>query len=74
MYTTLRSLRSRAGQVHRDIARQLDQVSLPQRKALDDLLARIGRILAQQRKDENKLYALLAPEVECIAMGSCRTP
>ena len=26
-----------------------------------------GRILAQQRKDKNKLYALHVPEVECIA-------
>ncbi len=31
-----------------------------------DLLARTGRILAQRTKDKNKLYALHAPEVECI--------
>ena len=52
----------------------MNKVSLPQRKALDDLLARGGRILAQQRKDKNKLYALHAPEVECIAKGKARTP
>jgi len=74
MRAALRMLRSRVGRVHRDIARQLDQVSLPQRKALDDLLARTGRILTQQRKDKNKLYALHAPEVECIAKGKARTP
>ena len=74
MRATLRTLHSRVGRVHRDIARQLDQVSLPQRKALDDLLVRTGRILSQQRKDKNKLYALHAPEVECIAKGKARTP
>jgi IS5 family transposase len=74
MRAALRTLRSRVGRVHRDIARQLDQVCLPQRKLLDDLLARTGRILAQQRKDKNKLYALHAPEVECIAKGKARTP
>ena len=28
----------------------------------------------QQRKDKNKLYALHAPEVECIAKGKAKTP
>jgi IS5 family transposase len=74
MRAALRTLRSRVGRVHRDIARQLDRVCLPQRKQLDDMLARTGRILAQQRKDKNKLYALHAPEVECIAKGKARTP
>jgi IS5 family transposase len=27
----------------------------------------VNRILTQQRKDKNKLYALHAPEVECIS-------
>jgi IS5 family transposase len=40
---------------------------LPQRKALDDLLAQTGQILTQQRKDKKKLIALHAPKVECIA-------
>jgi IS5 family transposase len=40
MRAALRTLRSQVGRVHRDIARQLNKVSLPQRKALDDLLAR----------------------------------
>jgi IS5 family transposase len=74
MRAALRRLRSRVGRVHRDIGRQLDQVALPQRAALSDLLARTGRILMQQRKDKNKLYALHAPEVECIAKGKARTP
>ena len=74
MRTALRALRSRVGRVHRGIARQLDLLCLPQRKALDDLLARTGRFLTQERKEKNKLYALHAPEVECIAKGKARTP
>ena len=30
--------------------------------------------MSQQRKEKNKLYALHAPEVECIAKGKARTP
>jgi IS5 family transposase len=32
-------------------------------------LARVGRLLAQQKHDHAKLYALHAPEVECLAKG-----
>jgi IS5 family transposase len=32
------------------------------------------RILTQRRKDKSKLYALHAPEVECIAKSKARTP
>ncbi len=37
-------------------------------------LERAERIRAQQRKDKNKLYALHAPEVKCIAKGKARKP
>ena len=37
-------------------------------------LARAERIRTQQRHDKNKLYALHAPEVECIAKGKARKP
>jgi IS5 family transposase len=46
-------------------------------KALSDLqmwLERAERIRTQQRKDKNKLYALHAPEVECIGKGKARKP
>jgi len=39
-----------------------------------DLLQRVGRILTQKAKDKNKLYALHAPEVECISKGKARNP
>ena len=41
-------------------------------KAISDLtmwLERAERIRTQQRHDKNKLYALHAPEVECISLG-----
>src|SRR3954453_14645968 len=34
--------------------------------------ARIARLLAQRPEDPNKIYALHAPEVECIAKGKAR--
>jgi IS5 family transposase len=35
---------------------------------------RVNRILRQTTKDKNMLYALHAPEVECISKGKARTP
>jgi IS5 family transposase len=46
-------------------------------KALSDLatlLERAQRIRTQQRHTKNKLYALHAPEVECISKGKARNP
>lgn len=46
-------------------------------KAVSDLmmwLERAERIQTQQRHDKNKLYALHAPEVECIGKGKARKP
>lgn len=46
-------------------------------KAASDLgvcLERAERIRTQQRHDKNKLYALHAPEVECISKGKARKP
>jgi IS5 family transposase len=46
-------------------------------KAITDLmmwLERAQRIRTQQRDTKNKLYALHAPEVECISKGKARNP
>ena len=46
-------------------------------KAVSDLMMwieRAERIRTQQRHDKNKLYALHAPEVECIGKGKARKP
>jgi IS5 family transposase len=74
MRAALRTLRSRVGRVHREVARQVEQVCEPAKTKLCELLARTGRILAQRPKDKHKLYALHAPEVECISKGKARTP
>lgn len=42
--------------------------------ALNTLLERAERIRTQRPKDKNKLYALHAPEVECIGKGKARKP
>jgi transposase, IS5 family len=46
-------------------------------KAINDLtmwLERAERIRTQERNTKNKLYALHAPEVECISKGKARNP
>ncbi|NUX59609.1 transposase, partial [Paraburkholderia youngii] len=74
MKKALRTLRSRVGRVMRDVERQLDSVADAGRGALTELVCRTRRILSQKQKDRNKLYALHAPEVECLAKGKARTP
>jgi IS5 family transposase len=67
----LRKLRSFLGRLHRDVGRKLeDQPLLCQmcRETMD----RIARLLAQKKDDKRKLYALHAPEVECISKGKAR--
>jgi IS5 family transposase len=73
MHRVLRMLRTRVGRIHRDIARQLDQVPPRYQEKLMQLLDATRRILTQRPTDKNKLYALHAPEVECIAKDKART-
>ena len=58
----------------RDIGRQLDTLDAVDREQLQVWLERAERIRSQQPKDKNKLYALHAPEVECIGKGKARKP
>lgn len=74
MHRAVRSLRTRVGRVQRDVQRQLHLLPEAAKAKVQDLLQRTGRILTQRTKDKNKLYALHAPEVECIAKGKARTP
>jgi len=59
----LRKLRGWLGRVIRDIERKTHE-TLPQ--ALAHKLALAKRLHTQRREDSNKLYALHAPEVECV--------
>lgn len=74
MKKSLRTLKSRVGRVHREIERKIDQVSDNVRPQADNLLQRVQRVLTQKTKDKNKLYALHAPEVECISKGKAKNP
>ena len=71
--------RTTLGIVMREVQRKLEApgfVAL-NAKAMSDLtkwLERAERIRTQQRNDKNKLYALHAPEVECIGKGKARKP
>lgn len=74
MRKAVRTLRTRVGRVHREVQRQLHLLPEAAKAKIQDLLQRTGRILTQRTKDKNKLYALHAPEVECISKGKARTP
>jgi len=69
MRRTTSKLKTVLGRVVRDIERKLADQPEPVRATFAEPLALSKRLLAQQRQDKNKLYALHAPEVECIAKG-----
>ncbi|MDB5745141.1 MAG: transposase, family [Polaromonas sp.] len=74
MRKTLKALRIRVARVYREVTRKLAQLPEQAQTKAKNLLHRVGRILTQQSRDKCKLYALHAPEVECIAKGKARTP
>jgi IS5 family transposase len=64
----IKRLKTYLGRVFRDVRRKL--AGRPEVAGhFAEPLARVARLLAQQRTDQNKLYALHAPEVACIAKG-----
>jgi transposase, IS5 family len=64
----IKRLKTYLGRVFRDVRRKLE--GRPEVAGhFAEPLARVARLLAQQRTDKNKLYALHAPEVACIAKG-----
>jgi transposase, IS5 family len=66
------------GIVIREVRRRLQATAIAGNalalSAMNMWLERAERIRIQQRHDKNKLYALHAPEVECIAKGKARKP
>jgi IS5 family transposase len=64
----VRRLRTWLGRVARDVGRKI--AGNPAVEAVFAVpLERIQRLLRQRREDKKKLYALHAPEVECIGKG-----
>jgi transposase, IS5 family len=67
----VRRLRAFLGRLHRDVGRKL--AGRPDLEAtFATAQMRIARLLAQRPGDRGKLYALHAPEVECIGKGKAR--
>lgn len=67
----LRSLRTMAGRVVRDVKRKLGPKALERHR---EMIERCEKILAQTRTSKGKTYSVHAPEVECIAKGKAHRP
>ena len=74
MRRVLRRQRTLLGRVIRDIGRQLDTLDGAACEQMQVWLERAERLRSQRPKDKHKLYALHAPEVECIGKGKARKP
>ena len=78
LHRTVKRQRTIVGKLIREVRSRLSAgaFSLAARPttlaALHTLLEHADRIRIQQPKDKNKLYALHAPEVECISKGKAR--
>ncbi len=70
----LKRQRTVLGRVLRDIERKMAALPESQQERLRLWLERAWRICRQRPKDKSKLYALHAPEVECIGKGKARQP
>ena len=70
----IKFLRTRLGRVIRDIRRKIDGNPLLEDKFYD-LMLLASRVRAQDHRQRGqKVYALHAPEVECIGKGKAKTP
>ncbi|MFZ5561873.1 MAG: IS5 family transposase [Pseudomonadota bacterium] len=70
----LRRQRTILGSLLREVRRKMGALGDETRAALETWVARAERIQAQKPADKGKLYALHAPEVECIGKGKARRP
>jgi transposase, IS5 family len=75
---TVKRQRTIVGKLIREVRKQLSSGAVglaatpTALAALSTLLERADRIRTQQPQDKNKLYALHAPEVECISKGKAK--
>lgn len=77
MRRVLKRQRTVLGIVLREVQRKLATATTESALTLHRLktmMERAERIRTQQPKDKNKLYAMHAPEVECIGKGKARQP
>lgn len=73
MSRQVKKLKTFLGRVFREICRKIAG-NTASKTLFARLLCLVERLLAQRPKDKNKLYALHAREVACIAKGKARTP
>lgn len=73
MRKALRTLKGYTGRVLRDLRRQLDNIPEGDlRERILDRLVLVSRLLSQEPKGRDKIYALHEPEVDCISKGKAR--
>ena len=70
----LKRQRTILGRLLREVRRKMGGLADETRASLDTWVERAERIHRQRPKDKNKLYALHAPEAECIGKGKARQP
>jgi IS5 family transposase len=72
--TVLKRQRTILGRLLREVRRKMGGLADETRAKLETWVQRAERIHRQRPKDKNKLYALHAPEAECISKGKARQP
>ncbi len=65
----IKKLKTVTGRVYRDVLNQMTQVPEFLQAKGKTLLEKAAKLLSQEKNSKNKLYALHAPEVECISKG-----
>lgn len=70
----VRRQRTIVGKLIREIQRKMALISVESQQTLTKWLERAQRLVDQRRNDKDKLYALHAPEVECIGKGKAKKP
>jgi IS5 family transposase len=70
----VRRQRTILGVLMREVQRKMTTLAQAAQEQLKPWLERAERIRSQRPHDKNKLYALHAPEVECISKGKARKP
>ncbi len=70
----LRRQRTILGCLLREVRRKMTDLGADAQRRLNVWLERAERIHSQRPKDSGKLYALHAPEAECIGKGKARKP
>ena len=70
----LKRQRTILGRLLREVRRKMAGLTEAAKAQLDAWVQRAERIHKQRPKDKNKLYALHAPEAECIGKGKARQP